>query len=71
MKFLLIIFLLVLSTQVNASCRYEARIRLGLVWQTISIKSEKPLTRNQVIGRLSKKYRFHDVGSIDKVKGCE
>lgn len=71
MKTILIAFLLLVSIQANASCKYEARIRLGLMWYAVDIKSEKPLTRNQVISRLAKKYNFHDVGSIYEVNGCE
>lgn len=71
MKIILIAFLLMVSIQANASCKYEARVRLGLVWYTVGIKTEKPLTRKQVIGRLAQKYNFHDVGDIYEVKGCE
>ena len=55
MKIILIAFLLMVSIQANASCKYEARVRLGLVWYTVDIKTEKPLTRKQVIGRLAQK----------------
>lgn len=71
MKAILVAFLLLVSIQVNASCKYEARIRLGLIWYTVDIKSEKPLTRNQVINRLAKNYNFHDVGSIYEVESCQ
>lgn len=71
MKIILVAFLLLVSIQASASCKYEARIRLGLIWYTVDIKSEKPLTRNQVINRLAKKYNFHDVGSIHEVESCQ
>lgn len=70
MKFLLVTTLFFISMQASASCKYEARIRLGLVWHTVHIKSEKPLTRKQVINRLSQKYNFHDVGNIHEYQGC-
>lgn len=71
MRLILIAALLLVSVQASASCKYEARIRLGLVWYTVDIKTEKPLTRSQVISRLAQKYNFHDVGSIYEVYGCQ
>ena len=67
MKILLISILLLVSIHANASCKYEARVRLGLVWYVVDIESEKPLTRKQVISRLAQKYNFHDVGDIYQV----
>lgn len=71
MRLVLIAALLLVSFQASASCKYEARVRLGLVWYAVDIKSEYPLTRKQVIHRLAKKYNFHDVGDIYEVKGCD
>lgn len=71
MKFLLIAALLFTSAQANASCKYEARIRLGLIWYAVHVTSEAPLTRKQVITRLSKKYNFQDVMDIYEVRGCD
>lgn len=71
MRFILIAILFALSVNANASCKYEAKIRLGLVWHTVYISSETPLTRKQVISRLAQKYNFHDVGDIYKARSCE
>lgn len=70
MRFILILCLLWLPVQVQASCKYEARVRLGLVWYVVDIETEAPLTRKQLIKRLAKKYNFHDVGDIYKVREC-
>lgn len=64
MKYLLIFVVCLAPVLANASCKYEARIRLGLMWYTVDIETENSLTRNQVISRLAKKYNFHDVGDI-------
>jgi hypothetical protein len=71
MKNIVIALLLLVSIQANASCRYEARVRLGLSWYTVDIKTEKPLTRREVISRLAQKYNFNDVGAINEVTGCQ
>lgn len=72
MKAVLLSVLLLCSfqTYAAASCKYEARIRLGLVWFTVDVVSSKPLTRKQVIARLHRDYNFHDVGSIYEVREC-
>lgn len=71
MKFLLVAALLFISVQASASCRYEARVRSGLVWHTVYIFSETPLTREQVISRLAQKYNFQDVMDTHEVRSCE
>lgn len=71
MKLLLVAALFFISVQASASCKYEARIRSGLVWHTVYISSETPLTKKQVISRLAQKYNFQDVMDIHKVRSCE
>ena len=64
MKYLIAALILTFPLVANAACTYEARVRLGLIWHDVSITSDVPLTRKEVIYVLSKKYNFHDVGDI-------
>ena len=70
MRTISIAILLLLTIQANAACKYEARIRLGLVWHIVNIETEKSLSRKELIARLAQKYNFHDVSDIYEIKGC-
>lgn len=56
--------LLMLTLQAHAKCEYEAQVRLGLIWHTVTVTSLERLSYRAAVKLLEKKYNFHDTGDI-------
>lgn len=67
----IVLLLSIISTSVSAhsqiNCRYEARVRVGIVWYNVDVLSPANASRSELIYRLSRLYNFVDVGNIYKI----
>lgn len=58
------------ATAAGTQCKYETRIRSGLIWYNVTLYSDEALDRETAISRFAEKYRFQDIGYIYNINRC-